>query len=72
MKDSNGSPVFKDTGYSEKLLSPMSGYVMLALNLLLVAGSIVMIATGSVFNITAVFVIGFLLFPVWMFLLYGY
>ena len=31
-----------------------------------------MIATGGVFDITPVFVIGFLLIPVWLFLLYGY
>ena len=62
----------KDLGYTEKLLKPMSGYLMLAVNLLVIAGSIVMIATGSVFDITPVFVIGFLLIPVWLFLLYGY
>lgn len=62
----------KDLGYTEKLLKPMSGYLMLAVNLLVIAGSIVMIATGGVFDITPVFVIGFLLIPVWLFLLYGY
>ena len=64
----------KDLGYTEKLLKPMSGYLMLAVNLLVIAGSgsVVMIATGGVFDITPVFVIGFLLIPVWLFLLYGY
>ena len=60
------------SGYTEKLLRPISGYLMLAVNLLLIAGSIVMIALGGVTEITAVFVIGFLLIPVWLFLLYGY
>lgn len=60
------------SGYTEKLLRPISGYPMLAVNLLLIAGSIVMIALGGVTEITAVFVIGFLLIPVWLFLLYGY
>ena len=56
----------KDAGYTEKPLRPISGYLMLALNLLLVAACVAMI------DVTAVFVIGFLLIPVWMFLLYGY
>ena len=71
--DNNTVPAeVKGVGYTEKLLKPMSGYLMLALNLLLTAGSVVMIATGGVFDITPVFVIGFLLIPVWLFLLYGY
>ena len=71
--DNNTVPAeVKGVGYTEKLLKPMSGYIMLALNLLLIAGSVVMIATGGVFDIIPVFVIGFLLIPVWLFLLYGY
>ena len=62
----------KDAGYTEKPLRPISGYLMLALNLLLVAACVAMIALGGVYDVTAVFVIGFLLIPVWMFLLYGY
>ena len=62
----------KDAGYTEKPLRPISGYLMLALNLLLVAACVAMIAVGGVYDVTAVFVIGFLLIPVWMFLLYGY
>lgn len=62
----------KDAGYTEKPLRPISGYLMLALNLLLVAACVAMIAIGGVYDVTAVFVIGFLLIPVWMFLLYGY
>ena len=59
------------SGYTEKLLRPISGYPMLAVNLLLIAGSIVMIALGGVTEITAVFVIGFLLIPVWLLLAYA-
>ena len=62
----------KDAGYTEKPLRPISGYLMLALNLLLVAACVAMIALGGVYDVTAVFAIGFLLIPVWMFLLYGY
>ena len=62
----------KDAGYTEKPLRPISGYLMLALNLLLVAACVAMIAIGGVYDVTAVFVIGFLLIPVWLFLLYGY
>ena len=70
MKD-NTSPQ-NGIAYTEKLFKPMSGYIMLLVNILLVAGSVAMIATGGVFDITPVFVIGFLLIPCWLFLLYGY
>ena len=57
------------SGYTEKLLRPISGYLMLAVNLLLIAGSIVMIALGGVTEITAVVVTGFLPNPLLLFLL---
>lgn len=72
MQTESETAAAKDVGYTERLLRPMSGYLMLVLNLLLVAGSVAMIAVGGVYDVTAVFVIGFLLIPVWLFLLYGY
>lgn len=60
------------TDYREKLLRPLNGYLALMLFFVLLAGSTAMIVLGHIYEISAAYIIGYLLIPVYIFMMYGF
>ena len=58
--------------YEEKVLKCVNGYVALAIEFLLIAGSVLMIVLGHIAENAPVFTIGYVLIPVNIFFLFGF